>query len=244
MGREATKTRAVRGADFAARYLQGRVIDIGCGGDLTVPHAEPFDREHGDAQDIGELREKGAYDAVCSSHCLEHMRDVPRALSQWWSLVRDGGYLVLVVPDEDLYEQGAWPSLFNTDHKATFRFRKSSSWSPVSFDLEELVKALPEAEVISCERQDYRYDHSLRKTSISRSGRMLFHVAVYSSAACRRFRVPVRWAQLLMKALTKLGAPIDQTDGSALAQIQIIARRRRVARDQMAAGVAASHAHR
>ena len=67
------------------------------------------------------LRPHLAYDAVCSSHCLEHMRDVPAALTQWWALVRKGGYLVLVVPDEDLYEQGGWPSLFNSDHKATFR---------------------------------------------------------------------------------------------------------------------------
>jgi len=103
---EASKTRAVRGSDFAATYLQGRVIDIGCGPDLIVPHAEPFDLEHGDAQEIASLRPNGAYDAVCSSHCLDHMKDVPAALNQWWALVRPGGYLILVVPDEDLYEQG------------------------------------------------------------------------------------------------------------------------------------------
>src|SRR6185437_7927510 len=163
MSGEASKTRAIRGPEFEKRFLGGRVIDIGCGPDLVVPHAEAFDLQHGDAQRIASQRPIGAYDAVHSSHCLEHMRDVPAALEQWWSLVRPGGYLVLVVPDEDLYEQGAWPSLFNTDHKATFRFRKRSSWSPVSFDLEELVKGLPEAEVISCERPDYGYDHSLRR---------------------------------------------------------------------------------
>ena len=49
------------------------------------------------------------------------MRDVPQALEQWWQLVKPGGAMVIVVPDEDLYEQGAWPSLFNRDHSATFR---------------------------------------------------------------------------------------------------------------------------
>ncbi len=77
---EASKTRAVRGPDFERLYLRGRVIDIGCDKDLVAPHAEPFDLEHGDAQRIAELRPVGAYDAVCSSHCLEHMRDVPAAL--------------------------------------------------------------------------------------------------------------------------------------------------------------------
>src|ERR1700730_16888727 len=106
MTNEASKTRAVRGPQFAELYLAGAVIDIGCGLDPIVAHAEPFDLQHGDAQEIAALRPNAAYDAVCSSHCLEHMRDVPKALEQWWALVRDGGYLVLVVPDEDLYEQG------------------------------------------------------------------------------------------------------------------------------------------
>jgi Methyltransferase domain len=226
MSREATKTRAVRGSDFAQKYLQGRVIDIGCGGDLVVPHAEPFDLQHGNAQYIGALRERGAYDAVCSSHCLEHMKDVPAALAQWWSLVREGGYLVLVVPDEDLYEQGAWPSLFNKDHKATFRLRKETSWSSVSFDIEKLVGALPGARIVSCERQDQGYDHSLRKSSISGAARLLFRIAAYWSAACRVLRLSGGGCErVVLRLLRAMGAPADQTEGPALAQIQIIARR-------------------
>ena len=70
MSAESSKTRRLRGAGFEEKYLRGRVIDIGCGPDLVVPHAEPFDVEHGDAQLIATLRPNGAYDAVCSSHCL------------------------------------------------------------------------------------------------------------------------------------------------------------------------------
>jgi SAM-dependent methyltransferase len=208
---EASKTRLVREKDFELRYLQGRVIDIGCGPDLIVPHAEAFDLEHGDAQEIGSLRSNAAYDAVCSSHCLEHMRDVPRALAQWWSLVRPGGYLVVVVPDEDLYEQGGWPSLFNSDHKATFRIGGNKSWSPVSYDLLALVKGLEDAEIVSCERHDQGYDHRLRKRHISALDRILFKVGRRIGSQ-RSFRL--------------LGAPVDQTLGQALAQIQVIARKR------------------
>ena len=227
MTHEASKTRAVRGKEFEARYLQGRVIDIGCGPDLVVPHAEPFDLDHGDAQKIATLRPNSAYDAVCSSHCLEHMRDVPGALQQWWALVRPGGYLILVVPDEDLYEQGGWPSLFNWDHKATFRIGKPTSWSPVSYDLEQLVRSLEGAQFISCERQDQGYDHSLRRSSISRLDRVLFWMQLASRAVLRRlaldFEVLDRGVRAVFRAL---GAPTDQTSGSALAQIQVIARKR------------------
>lgn len=227
MSQEASKTRRVRGGIFEERYLRGRVIDIGCGPDLVVPHAEPFDLQHGDAQEIGSLREQGAYDAVCSSHCLEHMRDVRRALEQWWSLVREGGYLVLVVPDEDLYEQGGWPSLFNRDHKATFRIAKPSSWSPVSFDIEELVRGLAGAEVLSCKLQDEGYDHALRRQSISKTGRILFHLGRYWSALCRRAGIADSAVErTVSRALVRLGAPVDQTAGPALAQIEVIARKR------------------
>lgn len=227
MSAESSKTRRLRGPEFARKYLQGRVIDIGCGPDLIVPHAEPFDVEHGDAQLIATLRPTGAYDAVCSSHCLEHMRDVPAALAQWWSLVRPGGYLVLVVPDEDLYEQGGWPSLFNPDHKATFRLHSSSSWSPVSYDIAELAGALPNAEILSCERQDAGYEHALRKSSLSAIDRGLFFAQGVSNELLRRAHVSeANWLRRTVNgAFRRVGTPIDQTLGPALAQIQVIAKK-------------------
>jgi hypothetical protein len=54
------------------------------------------------------------------------MHDPEAALRQWWALVRPGGYLVVVVPHEDLYEQGMWPSAFNSDHKGHVSARHSS----------------------------------------------------------------------------------------------------------------------
>jgi SAM-dependent methyltransferase len=227
MADETSKTRAVRGKSFEDRYLQGRVIDIGCGPDLIVPHAEPFDLEHGNAQEIGRLRPQGVYDAVYSSHCLEHMRDVPRALAQWWTLVRKGGYLVLVVPDEDLYEQGVWPSLFNTDHKATFRLGRHGSWSPVSYNIEDLVRSLEAADVISCELQDQGYDYSQRSGRIGPVGRILFKANQRRRGFLRRIGLSGSlidaWMERLFRAC---GTPVDQTLGPALAQIQIVAHKR------------------
>jgi len=170
------------------------------------------------------VRPVGAYDAVCSSHCLEHMRDVPAALEQWWALVRPGGHLILVVPDEDLYEQGGWPSLFNSDHKATFRMGKVETWSPVSYDILELVKALPDAEIVSCERHDQNYDHRLRRSRISPVGRLLFRANHLCNAVLRR--VGGALAPATNRLFFSLGAPVDQTAGAALAQIQVVVRKR------------------
>jgi len=228
MTNEAAKTRSLRGSRFEEIYLRGSVIDIGCGKDPIVAHAEPFDLQHGDAQEIAALRPNGAYDAVCSSHCLEHMKDVPKALAQWWALVRSGGYLILVVPDEDLYEQGGWPSLFNRDHKATFRLNKCSSWSPVSYDVLALVASLEGATIISCDRQDSGYDYSLMRSSFSRLDRLLFRLYRLTHAVMRRLGNPggplSRMADRFFRAAH---TPVDQTQGKALAQIQIIAQKRK-----------------
>jgi SAM-dependent methyltransferase len=220
---EAKKANAVRGPGFAANYLQGRLIDIGAGRDLVCPWAERFDIEDGDANLITLYRQPGVYDAVHSSHCLEHMHNSRSALSQWWSLVKPGGYLVLVVPDEDLYEQGIWPSIFNTDHKATFRLNKAESWSPVSCDIKQAVLELPKARLISAEIQDAAYDYQLQRRTgqKARSIRGRSRIAEYGRKIA--FARPlVRWIQ---KLLFRCGVAIDQTLGEALAQIQIVAKK-------------------
>ena len=143
--KEASKTNRVRDDAFRSRYFAGSVLDIGSGPDPVVPHAQPFDREHGDANEIARYLAGAEFDCVHSSHCLEHMNNARDALAQWWSLVRPGGYLVITVPDEELYEQGFWPSQFNVEHHSTFRL-EGPPRSPVSYDLRALLSALPGAE--------------------------------------------------------------------------------------------------
>jgi hypothetical protein len=75
MATEASKTNALRSPEFFKTYLSGRVIDIGAGDDLVVPHADIFDQHQGDANHILDYRDAEQYDAVHSSHCLEHMHD-------------------------------------------------------------------------------------------------------------------------------------------------------------------------
>jgi SAM-dependent methyltransferase len=226
--RESSKTNAFREPRFFADYLGGTVLDIGCGPDPVVPHAQPFDRIHGDAERITDFVST-SYDTVHSSHCLEHMADVPRALAGWWQLVRPGGYLVVVVPHEDLYEQGFWPSLYNRDHKASFRLDTDGSWSPISYDLRKLVQGLPGAEIVSLRVQDQGYRLDWRP-AVGGRPRRLGGLGRFASrlrhSLLKRSRDRDALAGRLNPLLARWGVPIDQTHTGALAQIECVARKR------------------
>ena len=226
MGAVSTTNR-YRDAEFFSRYLGGEVLDIGPGNDLICPNATGFDQQQGDANELSRYFLPESFDAVHSSHSLEHMRDPVAALHQWWPLVKPGGYLVLVVPDEDLYEQGIWPSVFNPDHKWTFRLDKADSWSPVSHEIRVLCESLPGAEVLSAEVQDFNYDHALRfppgcppKRKYSRGVKLLCSLAkrlpLVGPEALRRLKIH----------LISRGYPLDQSYFQACAQIQVVVRKR------------------
>lgn len=156
--------RRQRSEVFAERYFVGQAIDIGAGPDSLARGHWPkltsvrdWDMADGDAQLMHGV-ERSSYDLVYSSHCLEHVSDPIVALFRWWALVRPGGYLVLVVPDEDLYEQGFWPSRFNTSHTATFTVGKSASWSPVSINLLDALRNLPCHDIVKVERIEEGFD--------------------------------------------------------------------------------------
>ena len=113
---------------FATRYFVGHGLDVGGGHDSLALYVELFplirnvviyDAPQGDAQKLDNV-DDACFDFLFSSHCLEHVRDPAEALANWIRVIKPGGHLVISVPDEDLYEQGVWPSTFNGDHKLTF----------------------------------------------------------------------------------------------------------------------------
>lgn len=172
MSDETTKSRLRRLPDhrFVNRYFVGNGIDIGCGPDPLSKHTEtytkitsvkPWDLPDGDAQFMLGV-EDNTYDFVHSSHCLEHMRDPRIAFHNWIRICKPGGHLVITIPEEDLYEQGVWPSTFNGDHKTSWTIAKQSSWSPVSISvLSFLYQFLDQIEIIKVELIDHNFDYSL-----------------------------------------------------------------------------------
>jgi len=220
MATEASKTKSFWGPKILT-LLEGSGIDIGCGPDPILPGVRRFDQEHGDANRVSAyVNEK--FDFVFSSHCLEHMKDPVLSLADWWSLVKPGGHLIILVPDEDLYEQGTFPSIFNSDHKNTFTISKAKSWSARSHNVFDLAKNL-RGEIISLELQDFGYDRSLMRSNPTRLSRKLgrYFRRIAKSTSNTAFRVK------LAKIFYRLGATVDQTDlgDVRLAQIQLILRK-------------------
>lgn len=162
--------RRIRTPQFLNRYFVGKGIDVGGGRDSLALYAEYFpklenvvvyDQELGDAQLLDNVPDD-SFDFLYSSHCLEHLRDPYVAISNWIRVVKPGGCLVVSIPDEDLYEQGFWPSRFNSDHKLTFTIMKEKSWSPVSVNVLEIVHRFHKvAECLTLELIDEGYRFAL-----------------------------------------------------------------------------------
>jgi SAM-dependent methyltransferase len=218
MATEASKTKKLLGASLLP-LLKGEGLDIGCGADPVLPGVQGFDQKDGDANEITKYLTK-KFDFVFSSHALEHMRDPRAAIKEWFSLVRPGGLLVVIVPDEDLYEQGCFPSFFNADHTHTFTVCKNFSWSPRSLNLLELGKSL-DGELVSVELQDNGYDRSLASHNPGPLSRRLGRI-------CRKLcrRMPAR-EEAITKLFRSFGALVDQTNFAEprLAQIQLVVRK-------------------
>ncbi len=150
-------------------WFKGNGIDVGGGHDSLDQYALVFgftscrnwDMPDGDAQYLAGVPD-GSYDFLHSSHCLEHMVDPMIALSNWVRVVRPGGYVVLAIPDEEMYEHLHWPSRYNTDHKWSFTIYNGVPRLPKSinvFDL--LVTVSKDVDIIKIERIEAGYRHDL-----------------------------------------------------------------------------------
>lgn len=133
----------------------GTGIDLGCGLDPITPDCMKWDREQGDAQLVTGLLPE-SFDWVYSSHLLEHLPKPLEALLRWWALVRPGGTMVIIVPEESAYEQNVWPSTFNDEHCHGFSLFVSKSWCPAHLNLLEMVQLLPLVKLLRAEIIDER----------------------------------------------------------------------------------------
>ncbi len=156
-------------ANFMVRYFKGYGLDIGGAPDPLSLYQEIFplmsavrvwDQPDGDAEFLEGVADD-SFDFVHSSHCLEHLHNPAIGLANWFRVLKPQGYLIITVPDEDLYEQGVFPSTFNHDHRWTFTIFKTNSWSPKSVNILTLLQALGPAAAIACIQLvdgTYRYD--------------------------------------------------------------------------------------
>jgi SAM-dependent methyltransferase len=189
--RELSKSipRRLRDPNFITKYFVGSGIDIGGLPDPLSLYVELFplitdvkiwDWEDGDAQYLTGV-EDNSIDFIVSSHCLEHLVDPYEGLRNWIRVLKPGGHLVVTIPDEDLYEQGQWPSNKNLDHKHTFTVNKTSSWSPNSINLFHLLAQVSQsADVRKIEVLDstYRFDFPAYDQTMTPIGESAIEVIV------------------------------------------------------------------
>lgn len=99
------------------------------------------------------------FDAVYSSHCLEHIEQHLLAgfRDTLWGAVKPGGYLLLIVPDMEMYERGHWPSRFNCDHKTTWRMDRQRDDLGHVWSLREYLAQLPNSELLKLHRLTDNY---------------------------------------------------------------------------------------
>ncbi|UYN97348.1 MAG: class I SAM-dependent methyltransferase [Enhydrobacter sp.] len=161
MAKETSKARTRRQAEgFFDKYFSGRGIDIGYGGDLVVPNCRGWDVEHGDAHELAGIADD-TFDFVYASHIIEHLEDPARALLNWWRVLRPGGYLILYLPERDLFERKCTlPSVVSTDHKHFFLLDRDDP--PDTVGLIPLIsRTLKGAEIVHKKICDAGYDPNI-----------------------------------------------------------------------------------
>lgn len=152
---------------FFSKYIKGKIIDIGCSCDLSqmiVPHATPYDFTlgSGDAQYMAEISDE-SFDTVYCSHLLEHIEKQKLALQNWCRILRSGGYLIMTIPERDLYEKKKeLPSRFA--EPAHQRFYKLDEHDPPNTHsiIRVIKKALDKrVEIVYAKVCDGGYNYSL-----------------------------------------------------------------------------------
>lgn len=150
--RECSKSisRRLSDSNFIRKYFVGCGLDVGGKPDPLILYKSLFpgissvrtwDWEDGDAQFMASV-EDASVDFLFSSHCLEHLNDPFEGIKNWFRVIKPGGHLIVDVPDEDMYEQGEFPSAFNRDHKTSWTVRKVNSWSSQSVNVFDIIGCL------------------------------------------------------------------------------------------------------
>jgi len=124
---------------FFTKYMGGNGLDVGgrgyIGAHEILPTATLVELGMAGYDGVTLPFEDNSQDYVYNSHTLEHIPDYKNAIREWHRVVRQGSYVITVVPHRDLYEKKLeLPSKWNGDHR---RFYTASSL------LKEIEDSLP-----------------------------------------------------------------------------------------------------
>lgn len=139
-------------------------IDLGCQKDPLNHTFRRFDWVYGDGDaTFMEGVPSDTFYTVYASHILEHLQHPRRALGRWYDILKPGGHLIVIVPHRDLYEKKRFPpSNWNPEH--TFFWLPDKAEPPGTKCLkEEMLAAVPEANIVLYRTIDTGYNYSLSK---------------------------------------------------------------------------------
>jgi GT2 family glycosyltransferase len=106
--------------DLIRQYIgEGSILEVGCGGNKTVPHSTGVDiiaegelipdlvatKSVADVQaDISKTLPfpQESYDVIVARHILEHVVDTVDVVRDWYRVLRHNGKLIVAVPNEDI----------------------------------------------------------------------------------------------------------------------------------------------
>ena len=135
-------------------FMRGRCLDLGCGPYRVFPHFIGVDNGHHwgnigefvkvDSAEKLDLFSTASCDLVYSSHLLEHFHydKLPAILTEWMRCVKQGGHLILYVPDAAEYPNVGHPHA-NPDHKFDPTYEniaEAMEQVPYSWDLVDFQK--------------------------------------------------------------------------------------------------------
>ncbi len=164
---------------FFDLYCRGEGLDIGYGSDPVTSNVYGWDMNNGDAQYLEGI-EDNSLDYVYASHCLEHMQDVRVALSNWFRVVREGGYLIIAVPHRDLYEKRLrLPSRWNADHKHMFLIGEKDNYDTLDI-VEEVRESMSNYYIIYVKMCDY--GHTINDPMIHSDGEYQIEMVIQKRA--------------------------------------------------------------
>ncbi len=128
VGEESSKTYLDKIASgFFDKYMSGNGLDIGPYGYIEgvqsiLASATPVSLDYPGYDGTILPFKTSSQDYVYSSHVLEHISNRAEVIREWHRVVRPGGFIVTVVPHQDLYEKKeSLPSKWNGDHKIFYR---------------------------------------------------------------------------------------------------------------------------
>jgi len=217
---ETTKINQLRDINYFNTFFSGTVLDIGAGDDPVVDKATIFEREDGDANNILEYI-KSTFNTVYTSNLLEHLENPLKSVKDFEALVSEDGYLIIVLPIFEYYEQGLFPSIFNNDHKFGFSYYYGCKKNYL-ININELINSLKFSKLVMFEANLNNYNKNLIfKNFLNLNTYQLRKISRISYEVNKRINIKIL-KKFLLYFLTKLNIPFDQSSGDSLCSMTLI----------------------